>query len=80
MCELPAKSSGVDVVDERPPAADLDDRQPLAVSLLELGHARDVHLLELKTELGLQLGERLPRALAEVAPGRPEQPDLGGYG
>jgi hypothetical protein len=80
LCELPADGRGIDEVDERPLAADFHDREPFAVGLLELGDARDVHLLELEPELGLQVRERPPRALAEVAPGRPEQPDLSRYG
>src|SRR4051812_22406482 len=58
----------VDVVDEGPPSVDLDYRQPLAVALLELGHARDVHLFELEVVLGAHLRERRLRALAEMAP------------
>jgi hypothetical protein len=79
LCQLSPEGGRVDEVDEGAPAADLDHREPLAVRLLELGHARDVHLLEVEPELGLQRDERRARPLAEVAPGRPEQPDLG-YG
>src|SRR5258705_127057 len=40
--QFPDKRRRVEVVDEGSLAVDLDDRQPLAVALLELGHAADV--------------------------------------
>ena len=57
----------MDVVGEDPLAVDLDDGQPLAVTGLELGVARDVHLLEREAELGAELLELLARPVAEVA-------------
>src|SRR6476646_9239506 len=57
----------VEVVDEGPLAVDLDHRQPLAVALLELGHAADVHLFEVELVLPAHLCERPAGALAEVA-------------
>ena len=62
------KRVGVHVVVERLVAADGDDRDPLAVLALELGVARDVDLLELEVELGLDLGENAAGSVAEVAP------------
>ena len=67
LCELPAKSVGLHEVDERLLAVDLDDRDQLAVPLLQLGMAADVDLLELEAELVAELGDRRPRARAKVA-------------
>jgi len=76
LCELAAKRRGIDEVDERALPADLHDRQPLAIALLQLGHAGDVDLVELERELGLELRQRRARPLAEVTAGGAEQPDL----
>jgi hypothetical protein len=62
------KRVGVHVVAERLVAVDLDDRDPLAVLALELRVARDVDLLELEVELGLDVGENAAGSVAEVAP------------
>src|SRR6478736_6041966 len=68
LCEqFPNKRGLVEVVDEGPLAVDLDHRQPLAVALLELRHARDVHLFELELVRSVHLCERVAGALAEVA-------------
>jgi hypothetical protein len=68
LCEPAPQRFGVDVVDERTLAADLDDGQPLPVPRLELCVARDVDLFEPAfAELG---DERRPPALTEVAAGR----------
>jgi hypothetical protein len=75
LCDLPPECLGIDVVHERPLAADLDDRQPLAVALLQLGHAGDLDLLELEPELRLERGQRLAGALAEVTAGGRVEPD-----
>src|SRR3954447_5088510 len=64
--QFPDERGLVEVVDEGPRAVDLDHRQPLTVLLLELGHAADVHLLELELVLPPRLRERLPCALAEM--------------
>ena len=79
MCELAAKRTGMDVVREGALAVDLDDGQPLAVALLQLGHAGDVDLLELEILLRAQLGQYGPRTLAQVAVGRVVEGDPG-YG
>jgi hypothetical protein len=55
------------VVDEPPPALDLDHGQPLAMLALERRVAGDVDLLELEAELSLQAGELLAGPLAEMA-------------
>jgi hypothetical protein len=67
LCDLAAQCLGLHEVDERLLAVDLDYGNQLAVSLLELGIAADVDLLELEAELVAKLGDRRPRALAEVA-------------
>ena len=76
MCELAAERVGVQVVRERTLAVDLDHRQPFAVTLLELGVAGDVDLLELELLLPPKLSQLRPRPLAEVALGRVEERDL----
>jgi hypothetical protein len=55
------------VVDERPPAVDLDHGEQLTVARLELRIAADVDLLQLEVELGLRPRDDLAGALAEVA-------------
>jgi hypothetical protein len=67
------------VVDEAPPAVDLDDRDPLAVRGLELGVAVDRDLPQLEAELVPCRGDDTPRRRAEVAARRGEEDDLG-YG
>jgi hypothetical protein len=66
-------------VDERALAVDLDDRQELAVARLELGIAVDLDLLQLEAELVPKPNHGFPRALAEVAPLRAVETNLG-YG
>ena len=67
----------MNVVGEHPLAVDLHHRQPLPVARLEVRVARDVDLHELEAELGPQLLELLPRALAEVAARRVVERDYG---
>ena len=68
MCgHFAAKGRRVDVVDEGPLALDLDHRQPLAVSRLQLRVVADVDFVEVEGNLGADLFEDPPRALAEVA-------------
>ena len=55
------------MVDERPLAVDLDDRQPLAIPRLELGVAGDVDLVQIELDLAPNLCERALRTLAETA-------------
>jgi hypothetical protein len=79
LCELAAQRGRVDVVDEGTLAADLHDRQPLAVALLELGVSGDVDL----TKVDARLEKRRTRAFAEVAAVGRVQNDVGadaGYG
>jgi hypothetical protein len=65
----------IDVVDEGALAVDLHDRQPLAVSRLQLGVAADVDLVEVEGHLAADLFEDPTGALAEVAALRVVQRD-----
>jgi hypothetical protein len=67
-------------VDERALPVDLDHRQPLAVTRLELGVTGDVDLGELEVRICRDGDERLARALAEVAARRVVEDDLRRYG
>jgi hypothetical protein len=67
------------VVHEPPAAADLDDRDELAVGSLELGVAVDRDLAQLEAELLLHLADDAAGRLAKVATRRGEEDDLG-YG
>ncbi len=58
----------MNVVGEDSLSVHFDDRQPLPVTGLELGVARDVDLREREAELGAQLLELLACAVAEVTP------------
>ena len=81
MCgELATERVRRDVVDERLLAGDLDDRDQLAVALLELPGGRDVDLTQPEAELVTQLLERRSGALAQVAPGRVVEDDVCRYG
>src|SRR5437763_7863734 len=75
--EAPPEALRLDVVDEPSLAVDLHDREQLAVAGLELGVAGDVHLAEVEVELLAQRGELRPRPLAEVAPLRVVEHDVG---
>jgi hypothetical protein len=68
------------VVDERLRAVDLDHRQQLPVTALEVVVSGDVDLAQVEVELGAQPLERRPSALAQVAPGRVVENDVGDYG
>ena len=68
MCELAPQGVRRNEVDERLHAVDLDDRNQLAVPLLELRIAVDQNLLELEPELVTQRDDGLASPLAEVAP------------
>jgi hypothetical protein len=61
------QGGGVDEVDERALAADLDDGKPLAVTRLELGVAADVDRAQLEAELRPRLLDDSERPLAQVA-------------
>jgi hypothetical protein len=63
-----------------PPAVDLDHRQELSVAPLEVGNAADIDLAELEVHIGPDHCNRRPRPLAQVAPLRAVQGDLGRYG
>jgi hypothetical protein len=67
LCNRAAKRIRLDVIRKTPPAVDLDDRQPFAVRLLQLGYAGDVDLAQLEAELVPELSNLLERAFAEVA-------------
>ena len=73
--QLPHQRVARNVVDERALAVDLDDRQPLAIPPLELGVAPDVDLLDLELDVTSHVGDRRPRAVAEMAAGRVVEPD-----
>ena len=62
---------------KRLPAVDLDHRQPLAIGLLEGRIAGDVDLAQLEPELVAEPPHLLERALAEMAPLRVVDDDLG---
>ena len=59
----------MDEVGERLDAVDGDDRDPLAVAPLEVRVGGDIDLLELERDVGADLPEDPPGALAQVAPG-----------
>jgi len=69
----------MNVIDEAPPAVDLDDRDPLPVRRLELGIAVDRDLPQLEAELVPCLRDHPPGRLAEVATRRGVEDDFG-YG
>lgn len=70
----------MDVVRERLLAVDLDDGQQLPVARLQRRVAGDVDLLEGELDLAPELGERRPRAVAEVAALGVIEADERGYG
>jgi hypothetical protein len=76
LCNRTAQCVGVDVVDEAPPAVDLDDRDPLPVRGFELGIAVDRDLAQLEPLLVLRLADDAARGLAEVATRRGEEDDV----
>jgi hypothetical protein len=78
--ELAAEGPRLDVVRAGPHAVDLDHRDQLAVTRLELGVATDVDLLQVERELVAKLLERCPCTLAEVAALGVVEDDLGRYG
>jgi hypothetical protein len=78
--ELATEGVGRDVVDERLRAVDLDHGDQLPVAGLERRIARDVHLAQLESELGAQLLQRSPGALAEMALRRVIEDDAVRYG
>jgi hypothetical protein len=69
----------MDVVDEAPAAADLDDRDPLAVRRLERGIAVDRDLPQLEAKLVAGGLDYTPSRCAEVAARRRVEDDFG-YG
>jgi hypothetical protein len=77
LCNRTPERIGLEVIGEPPPAVDLDDREPLPVAGLELRIARDVDLAELEIELVAEAAQLLERALAEMAPRRVVDGDLG---
>jgi hypothetical protein len=80
LCDSPPERIDVDEVRERLLAVDLDDRQQLAVTRLELRIAADVHLFEVELDIGPDRRERRPRPLAEAAVSRRVKNDLRRYG
>jgi hypothetical protein len=73
--EFVTQPYGLDAVHGDPLAVHLDNRDPLAIPALELGHARDVDLVDGETELGRESPELVPRPLAQVAVLRDEECD-----
>ncbi|HET9115652.1 MAG TPA: hypothetical protein VFN33_06120 [Gaiellaceae bacterium] len=67
------------MVDETPPAVDLDDRDPLPVRRLELGIAVDRDLAQVESELVPSRSDDTPGRLAEMATRRRVEDDVG-YG
>ena len=67
MCNRPPERVGMDVVDEAPPAVDLDDRDPFAVGRLELGVAVDRDLTQLEADLYPRRRHDAAGRLAEMA-------------
>ena len=57
---------GRNVVDERPTAVDLNDREELAVAPLQVSVSADVHLFQREAELASERRDRRPSPLAQV--------------
>jgi hypothetical protein len=76
LCNRTPERVGVDVVDETPPAVDLDDRDPLPVGRLELGIAVDGDFPQLEAQVVVRSADDAPRRRAEVAAGRRVEDDL----
>jgi hypothetical protein len=71
----------MDVVDETPPAVDLDDRDPLPVRRLEPGVAVDRNLAQLEAELVPRGADDAAGGLAEMTARRGVEDDVDfGYG
>ena len=66
----------MDVVDETPPAVDLDDRDPLPVPRLELGLAVDRDLAQIEAELVPSGADDAARGLAEMTARRGVEDDF----
>ena len=69
----------MDVVDEAPLTADLDDGDPLAVLRLELGNAVDLHLAHLEAELVAHGRHDAAGCLTQMAARRGVERDLGRF-
>jgi hypothetical protein len=81
LCNRTTERVGMDVVDETPPAVDLDDRDPLPVRRLELGVAVDRDLSQVEAELVARGADDAAGGLAEMTARRGVEDDLGfGYG
>jgi hypothetical protein len=65
----------VDEISEGLLAVHEDDRNALAIPLLEVGVVRDVDFLEVERELGSDPSEHPSRALAQVTVGCVEERD-----
>jgi hypothetical protein len=76
LCNRAAQRVRVHVVDEAAPAVDLDDRDPLAVLVLERGVAVDRNLAQLEAELVLRGSDDAAGRRAEMAASRGEEDDL----
>jgi hypothetical protein len=70
-----AKRTRVQEVDERSLSVDLDDRQPFAISRLQLGIAADVDLLQVEGNIAPDLVDDRPGTFAEVTALRVVQRD-----
>jgi hypothetical protein len=77
LCNRAAERVLLEVVREAPATVDLDDGKPRAVFRLERLVAADVDLAQHEAELSLQVPQSSDRDLAEVAPLRVVDDDLG---
>jgi hypothetical protein len=75
LCDSTPERIDVDEVRERLLSVDLDDRQQLPVTRLELRVTGDVHLFEVELDIGPDRRERRPRPLAEAAARRRVEDD-----
>lgn len=81
MCgDLATKRVRLDVVSEGLDAVDLDDGDQLAVPRFELGVPADVDLPQVEVQLVVELRERRPRPLAQVAAVGVVEDDFSRYG
>jgi hypothetical protein len=79
LCNRASKRVYLEVICKTSATVDLDDREPLAVLRLERFVAADVDLAQDEAELGLQVPQSSESGLAEVAPLRVVDDNVG-YG
>jgi hypothetical protein len=76
LCNRTAERTGVDEVDETPPAVDLDDRDPFPVLDLERRIAVDPYLTQLEAELVPRRADDAAGGLAQMAAHRGVEDDF----